>query len=550
VVTKAVNNLTGTTELKLSNGITVTLKSTDFKNDQVLMGAVRAGGKDNYGLKDKYSAEYTIPVITAMGVGDFSPSDLKKVIAGKTASVTPQLGYTTEGVRGNSSVKDMETMFQLLYLYFTAPRKDTALFKSYIQRNKSQFAMLSANPQAAFVDTLYKTLYNNNPMANVFVPNSAYFDKVDINRSLEIYKEKFSNAYGMNFVFTGSFKNEQIIPLIEKYVASLPATPKKFVHTDKKVRPVTGKKNLQINRGKEEKSLIIQVYSGEVPYTDKLALAADALTEVINIRVTEELREKIQGIYGGGLFGGLEKLPYPHYELVAQLPCGPEKADTLLKALRNEMKAVIKNGPTKANLDKVKQQWKEGYKTSSKENETWLNELLDNKFPGTDINYFLKYEEYVDKLTIKDVQQAAAKMLTENTMFTAMLMPETFGKRELPGAEKQTGGRDNEVLQTIELTNPKVQLELVDNGEIDGDIVTVFFNGQQVVSKKQLTDKAIQLSVMAKKGVMNSLVMYAENTGTVPPNTAILKVTADGKEYKITISSDEKKNGAVVFKLK
>ena len=435
VTTTSTNKAAGTTELKLSNGITVTLKPTDFKNDQVLMGAVRAGGKDNYGIKDKYNAEYAIPVMTAMGVGEFSPTDLKKVLAGKTVNVAPQLGYTIDGVRGSSSIKDMETMFQLMHLYFTSPRTDTTLFKSYVQRNKSQFAMLSANPQAAFVDTLYKTLYKNNELARIFVPNSSYFDKINMARVTEIYKERFGNAYGMNFVFTGSFKNEQIIPLIEKYVASLPSKPAKFAFTDNKVRPVAGKKNLQVNRGKEEKSLIIQVYSGEVPFTDKLAMEAEAVTQVLNIRIIEELREKIQGIYGGGIFGGLQKVPYPHYEFVVQLPCGPEKADTLIKALRKEIDMVIKKGPTQANLDKVKQQWKEEHKTSAKQNETWLEQLLDNKFPGSNMSYFLKYEEYVDKLTVKDVQNAAAKMLNGINMFTALLMPENYSK-PLPGEEK------------------------------------------------------------------------------------------------------------------
>jgi zinc protease len=136
------------------------------------------------------------------------------------------------------------------------------------------------------------------------------------------------------------------------------------------------------------------------------------------------LREKIQGIYGGGIFGGLQKVPYPHYEMAAQLPCGPEKADTLIKALRNEINMIIKNGPTAADLNKVKQQWKEAHKAAVKENGTWLNELLENKFPGNNLSYFINYDSYVDKLTAKDIQEAAAKMLSDKTMFTAVMMPE------------------------------------------------------------------------------------------------------------------------------
>ncbi|WP_315821719.1 insulinase family protein [Paraflavitalea speifideaquila] len=327
----------GTTELKLANGVTVTLKPTDFKNDQVLMGATRPGGKNNYGLADKYNAEYATQVVSTMGIGEFSPTDLRKALAGKTVTVNPTFSAISDGVRGNSTVKDLETMFQLTYLYFTAPRKDTALFSSYIQRNKSQFANISANPQAVFIDTMYKTMYGNNPLAPVAVPNSSYFDNINLDRSLAIYKERFGDANGMNFVFVGSFKEEDIIPYIERYIASLPATNKKFALVDNKVRTVGGKQELIINKGKEEKSLILAFYSGEVPYTEDLDLKASALSEVLNIRIIEELREKVQGIYGGGTNGGLEKYPYSNYSFVLQLPCGPEKVDTLLKAVKKSL---------------------------------------------------------------------------------------------------------------------------------------------------------------------------------------------------------------------
>jgi zinc protease len=141
------------------------------------MNAGRYGGKSNYKLADKYNAEYAVPVVGAMGIGSFSPVDLRKALAGKTVSVTPSFGQITDGINGNSTVKDLETMFQLAHLYMTQPRKDTTLFKSYIQRNKSQFANLSANPQAVFIDTMYKVLYSNNPMAQVAVPNSSFLIK-------------------------------------------------------------------------------------------------------------------------------------------------------------------------------------------------------------------------------------------------------------------------------------------------------------------------------------------------------------------------------------
>ncbi|MEO7801366.1 MAG: pitrilysin family protein, partial [Ginsengibacter sp.] len=164
IVSSTKNTYLGTTELKFGNGVTVTLKSTDFKNDQVLMSAVRAGGKNNYGLNDKYNADNAVAIVSSMGIANFNPADLRKVLAGKTANAIPAFTSTSEGISGNSSLKDIETMLQLTYLYFTAPRKDTSLFNSFIQKSKSQTALMGANPQTAFVDTLYKTLFGNNPL--------------------------------------------------------------------------------------------------------------------------------------------------------------------------------------------------------------------------------------------------------------------------------------------------------------------------------------------------------------------------------------------------
>lgn len=536
----------GTTELTLSNGIKVTLKATDFKADQILMSSVRPGGKNNYGLADKFNAEYAVAVVQSMGVAAFSPVDLRKVLAGKTVQVSPFMTAASEGVRGSSTVKDLETLFQLTWLTFTSPRLDTSLFKSYVQRNKSQFAMMGANPQFAFIDTLYQELYNNNPLAPIALPKAENFGKIDLKRAVEIYKERFSDAGSMEFVFVGSFKEEEMIPLIEQYLGSLPTTSKKFAAVDNKVRPVKGKKEMVVKKGKDERSLILQLHSGEVPFSQDLQLKAQAASEVLNIRIIEELREKIGGIYGGGIFGSLEREPYNNYTFAVQLPCGPEKADTLLKAVNREIKDIATKGPSQKNLDKVKQQWREQHKIDIKENEDWLTALTESKFPGNNIDYFINYEKYVDKITVKDVQQAAAKLLNGPNVFTAIQMPENY----VPGEEKKTAERDNNILQTIEITSPEIKIELFDNGEVDGDSVTVYFNSYPVLSKKQLTDKVTTLNVKALKGRKNSLVMFAENLGKTPPNTALMRITAGGQVYNVTVESDKKKNGTIVFKWK
>ena len=297
--------------------------------------------------------------------------------------------------------------------------------------------MLSANPQAAFIDTMYRTLYNNNPLAPVAVPKSEYYDKIDLDRSLAIYKERFGDANGMHFILVGSFNEGDVLPLIEKYLASLPSTSRKFTYKDNKVRTISGKKELTVNKGKEQKSLILAFYAGEITYSEELDLKAQAMSEILNIRIIEELREKVQGIYGGGTFASLEKVPYGNYTFVLQLPCGPEKVDTLLKAVQKEFELIAKKGPDKSYLDKVKKQWLEAHKTSIKENETWMNELVNLKSQGGNPDRFVNYEKYVNALTPQDIQQAAKVILEGKNRFFAVLMPETVTKGG--EAEKKKG---------------------------------------------------------------------------------------------------------------
>jgi zinc protease len=408
----------------LSNGITVTFKHTDFKNDQLLMSAVRPGGKNNYGLADKYNAEYMMSVISSMGVGNFSPLDLKKALSGKTVSVHPAMSQVTTGFSGSSSIKDAEAMMQLVYLYATAPRTDTALFRSFIQKNKAQLAFLSANPQAVFIDTLFKAMYNDNPLAPIAVPKPEYFDALNLDRIMQMYKENFQNEYGMHFTFVGSISADSLKPLLEKYIASLPSVKKAFNYVDNKVRIASGKVNVNVYKGKEPKAMIFRVYSGEIPYSDELNLKAEAISEILNIRIDEELREKLKAIYGGGTQVQFEKIPYSNYSFFLTLPTGPEKVDTLLRAATAEIQDIIKNGPSKENLDKVKKQWEEQHKVNIKENNIWLSELQHFYFPGGNPDYFIHYDKYVNALTPKDIQEAAKLLLTTKNVVTGILRPE------------------------------------------------------------------------------------------------------------------------------
>jgi len=418
------NDLLGTTELTFSNGAKVVLKPTEFKNDEILLTSFHKGGTSRYNAIDKYSANYASTIVQQMGVGDFSPSDLSKFLSGRNVSVAPRISGLSAGLNGNSSVKDFETMLQLVYLYCTSPRKDEGLFNAWKEKQKSSVQYAMQDPQTSFVDTFYQTLYQQNALAPVIVPKPYYFDSINLTRALEIYNNQMSDANEFTFIFTGNINVDSIKPLLATYIGGLPHTNNQALFSDNGVRPVKGDVDLNVYKGSEDKSLIIKYYSGEVAYDPDLALKAQALTEILNIKITDDLREKLGAIYGGGIYGGLNKLPYNNYNFVLQLPCGPSNVDTLLKSANVEIEKMKKDGPLQSDLEKVKKTWLEQYKVQVKENSFWSSKLQGVYFQNDDPQRIFNYEQNVNALTTDDIKLAANKLLNGTNVITAVLYPE------------------------------------------------------------------------------------------------------------------------------
>ncbi len=424
IVSEQKNGLLDVTELTFANGVKVILKHTDFKADEVIMTSFHKGGTSLYNAADKYSASNASTIVQQMGIGSFSPSDLTKFMAGKTASASPRIGGLSAAINGRSSLKDFETMLQLTYLYINAPRKDEPLFTAWKEKQKSasQFAM--ADPQTAFIDTLYKTLYQENPLAPSVIAKPADFDKIDLERALAIYKEQFGDATDFTFIFTGSFDVEKVKPLLATYLGSLASAGKPAAFADNGVRPVKGKVNLNVYKGSEPKSLILGFYNGEIPYSEDLELKAAALSDILNIKIIEDLREKLGAIYGGGIFASVSKYPYNNYSVVLQLPCGPENVDTLLKSAAIEIEKIKTNGPAQEDLDKTKKTWIEQYKVQVKENGYWSGKLQTIYFSGNTPQRIFDYEKLVNALTIEDIKATANLLLNNNNILQAVLYPE------------------------------------------------------------------------------------------------------------------------------
>ena len=413
------------TTYTLSNGIVVTIKTTDFKSDEILLKGIRQGGSNNYGVADRDNVHFATDVVDAMGIANFSPSDFEKVMAGKKVELSESIGEINDELTGNSTVKDFETLMQVTYLQITQPRKDEALFNAFKDKQKTMLAFMSSNPQAAFFDTTVKVLYNNNPLARMVIPKPADFDAINLDRALQIYNDEIGTPDGYHFYIVGNITPDVAIPMIETYLGSIPAKGKPAAFKDNGVRPVKGVKEIKVKKGKEQKSLILSIYSGEIPYSEDLSLKVKALAEILNIKVIEDLREKMGKIYGGGFQGQLSKEPYERYSIQLQLPCGPQSVDTLLAASAIEIKMLKENGPDAKDLDKVKSQWREKHLTDVKENKYWQEKLEATLFWGRDKDRVLKYQEFVDKLTPEDIKATARQLFDGKNQFTSILYPES-----------------------------------------------------------------------------------------------------------------------------
>jgi len=410
-------------ELNLSNGIKIILKSTDFKNDQIVMSGFRFGGQYAYGTGDRYAAEFAVPAVMQMGLGPFSPNDLRKVLAGKTVIVTPHLGTISEGFTGQCSADDMETLLQLLYLYFTQPRKDDELFRSFMDKEEALYRNIRSDPQTVFKDSVLSILYQNHPRAPK-TPSAEIFAKMDEQRALTIYRERFGNANGFTFIFVGKIDIPAIKPLLAIYLGSLPSTEGTPSIKDVGLRPVRGIVKKEIHSGTDPKSLIVLQFTGEAPFTVEEQLRLQAVVEILNLRIIEKLREDLGGIYGGSISGLLSKYPYSNYSVRIALPCSPANVDKLLKATLYEIRKIKTNGPKEIDLNKVKQNWKEQYMENIKNNAWWVRQLqlsFDQGFNPADI---LSYEKNVNGLSLKDVQDAANRYLDESNIVQVILYPD------------------------------------------------------------------------------------------------------------------------------
>ena len=424
VVATKENKEVGFTELTLANGIQVILKPTDYKNDEILVSAYSPGGISLYPDKDYISAKFASTIIDQSGIGNFDNIQLEKKLKGKIVQVSPSISEIQEGITGSSTPNDFETLLQLTYLYFKSPRKDTSAFNTFISQTKNQLKFVKANPQYTFYDTLYKVAYPN-ASRMILIPTQEQLDKVNLDVLYNIYKDRFADASDFKFFFVGNFAVDTLIPMIEKYIGSLPATNRKETWKDVSPKFATGIKDIEVKKGTDPQSMVGILMSGDIDYNDKNFLGVRVLNEVLEIKLIEVIREEMSGVYSPQAQITMSKYPKADYDLMVMFGCGPKNANKLTKAVFKIMKNIQKNGPTQVDLDKAKETIIRERETNMKKNNYWLSKIQQSYFLGEDINQMMSFETRLKALTLDDIKTLAAKIFTFNDHYVrVVLVPE------------------------------------------------------------------------------------------------------------------------------
>ncbi len=421
IVSEKALPLFGATELTLSNGVKVVVKDTDFKADEIRMKGFSLGGSSLYPNSEAVNIG-SLSAVSVGGLGNFSSVELEKALAGKKASVNFSIGNLTENVYGNCSPQDLETMLQLTYLTFTAPRRDDEAFTSYKNRTKAALQNQALNPMTAFRDSIQKAIYNNHPRAITMTSDKV--DQINYDKLMEIYMDRYKDASDFTFVLVGNVDLAKDKELIAEYLGALPAINRKETFKDNNMDIRQGQYiNEFIRQQETPKATNLVVYSGNCAYTERNEIMMSMTSQILSLIYTEKVREDEGGTYGVHVGGEIMKYPKEKFALQIVFDTAPSKKAKLMEIIYAEADALGKNGPSAENLNKVKEFMLKKHAENLKENRYWLNTIDEYLFTGVDM--MQNYDQIVNGITVQDIQKFANTLFSQkNKIEVSMVSPE------------------------------------------------------------------------------------------------------------------------------
>jgi zinc protease len=412
----------GVTEWKLSNGIRVLVKPTDFKADEILLSGSTEGGTSLASDADFMSAGLSIPIVGASGLGTLSQVDLAKQLAGKVATVNVGFSETSTSFQGGASPKDLETMFQLLHLRLTAPRLDLQRWEATKQQVAPYFANRGSDPDEVFGDTIAVVRsmghFRDRPLT------ATTFAEVDPNKAFEFYKARMANIGNATFSIVGNVKLEELKPLVERYLASVPTGRAETFRDVNRKRPA-GIVERIVKKGTEPKATTRFMFDGDATYSPENRFAMRAMTEVLQMRLNDVLREQLGGTYSPSAFGSISRYPKPEYTFIIEYGSSPENVEKLSKSVLQVIDSLQRLGPTAAEVEKVREQISRAREVEVKTNSYWVGNMVARDRAGEDISGLgAAYDALLRGLTAAQMQDAAKRYLNTGQYMKFVLLPE------------------------------------------------------------------------------------------------------------------------------
>lgn len=415
----------GYTEFTLSNGLKVYVRPTNFEPDEVNLKLFSLGGKNIYPDSEMPNLTYLMAGATIGGVAQYNDLTLEKMLAGKTATVTPFIDNDTRGMAGTSNVKDTKTLLELVYLYFTQPRKDPQAFKNLMEQQQEFLTNAHVNPMLAYNDTLHKVAYATNRMASM---DKEQLKRVNYNRIMHIYKELFANAANFKLILTGNININKLRPLLCQYIATLPSNNAKETIGTYEPKLVDGKKTYIFHKKQTTPTAITTiVIKGKMEYNNRNELLMDAIGQLLRIVYTEKVREDKGGTYSVQASGDLQHHPNDEALLRIAFQTDPQKYNDLIPIVYKELEKMATEGPSQQDLDKVKAYELKVYNQVLRMNNYWEYVLYTDLYNGIDVDTDFRY--IVENMTCDDIRTTLRNLLNQNNCIeVTMTQPTTPAK--------------------------------------------------------------------------------------------------------------------------
>ena len=415
----------GYTEFTLSNGLKVYVRPTNFEPDEVNLKLFSLGGKNIYPDSEMPNLTYLMAGATIGGVGQYNDLTLEKMLAGKTATVTPFIDNDTRGMAGTSNVKDTKTLLELVYLYFTQPRKDPQAFKNLMEQQQEFLTNAHVNPMLAYNDTLHKVAYATNRMASM---DKEQLKRVNYNRIMHIYKELFANAANFKLILTGNININTLRPLLCQYIATLPSNNTKETIGTYEPKLVDGKKTYIFHKKQTTPTAITTiVIKGKMEYNNRNELLMDAIGQLLRIVYTEKVREDKGGTYSVQVSGDLQHHPNDEALLRIAFQTDPQKYNDLIPIVYKELEKMATEGPSQQDLDKVKAYELKVYNQVLRMNNYWEYVLYTDLYNGIDVDTDFRY--IVENMTCDDIRTTLRNLIDQNNCIeVTMTQPTTPAK--------------------------------------------------------------------------------------------------------------------------